>query len=162
MRRLVSSPITGLTMRTRLRGARLPVWAVILTTLAIGVLAVAPIVRALGPSQINLGTAAPFAVLAGSTVTSTGATVITGNLGLSPGTSVTGFPPGTVSGTIYPVTDAVAVQAKADLDTAYAEALALTADQTLDLTAGSGRSDPRWWRLHLRRSHPESRWHADP
>jgi hypothetical protein len=36
--------------------------------------------------------------LANSTITNTGNTVITGNLGLFPGTSVTGFPPGTVSG----------------------------------------------------------------
>jgi len=49
---------------------------------------------------VALGGAASFAVLAGSAVTNTGATNITGDLGLSPGTSVGGFPPGIMVGTI--------------------------------------------------------------
>ena len=47
---------------------------------------------------VPLGTADGFAVLAGSTITNTGPTLISGNLGLHPGTAVAGFPPGTVNG----------------------------------------------------------------
>ena len=71
-------------------------------------------------AQISLGTAESFGVLGGSAVTNTGASVITGNLGVSPGTAVTGFPPGIVTppSTIHSA-DAVAAQAQIDLTTAY-------------------------------------------
>jgi hypothetical protein len=68
-----------------------------------------------------LGTAGNFAVLAGSTVTNTGTSVIgAGNLGVWPGTAITGFPPGIVTapGTINDG-DAVASQAESDLGTAF-------------------------------------------
>ena len=75
-----------------------------------------------GPAQgwaaAILGTAETYAVLAGSTVTNTGFTILNGNLGLSPGSSVTGFPPGIVNG-VQNVANAVALQAKSDLVTAY-------------------------------------------
>lgn len=70
-------------------------------------------------AQVNLGTAQSFAVLGGSTVTNTGSSVITGNLGVSPGSSVSGFPPGTVVGGSIHAADAAAGQAQADLTTAY-------------------------------------------
>jgi len=67
----------------------------------------------------TLGTAASFAVLGGSTVTNTGATIVSGNLGVSPGSAVTGFPPGSVvNGTIHRA-DAVASQAQTATTTAY-------------------------------------------
>jgi len=79
-----------------------------------------------------LGVAGNFAVLGGSTVTNTGLSAIAGDLGVSPGTSVTGFPPGVVSGGIIRINDAVAQQAQSDLTTAY-NALAGQAFNT-DLT----------------------------
>ena len=67
----------------------------------------------------SLGSAQGFAVLAGSTVTSTGPSVITGDLGVSPGSAVTGFPPGLVaSGTIHGA-DAAALAAQDAVITAY-------------------------------------------
>jgi type VI secretion system secreted protein VgrG len=66
----------------------------------------------------SLGSAETYAVLAGSTVTSTGPTMITGDLGVSPGTAVTGLPPGTMTGTLH-AGDALALRAQGDLTKAY-------------------------------------------
>ncbi len=68
---------------------------------------------------VGLGTAASFSVLAGSTVTNTGPTTMFGDLGLSPGSSVTGAPH--VLGATH-VDDAVAIGAKNSLTTAYNDA----------------------------------------
>lgn len=65
-----------------------------------------------------LKTAWTFAVLGGSTVTNTGNSVVTGDLGVYPGTAYTGFPPGIVDGAIH-AGDAVAQQAQTDATTAY-------------------------------------------
>lgn len=86
-------------------------------------------------TPVPLGTAANFAVLAGSTVTNTGPTVIDGDLGLSPGTSVTGFPPGQVTGTGH-VADSVASQAKNDLAAAYGDAAARPITATVPVELG--------------------------
>eukprot|EP01032_Pedospumella_encystans_P027940 gene27940-31562_t len=53
-----------------------------------------------GEQPVDLGDAELYAVLADSTITNTGSTVITGSVGLSPGTSITGFPPATYDGTL--------------------------------------------------------------
>lgn len=72
--------------------------------------------------RVPLRSAAKFAILAGSTVTNGGPTVVTGNLGLSPGSAVAGFPPGkVVDGSIH-AADGLAAQAKHDLTTAYNDA----------------------------------------
>ena len=65
-----------------------------------------------------LQSAANFRILAGSTITNSGPTIISGDIGLSPGTAVTGFPPGTVVGTQH-ITDATAAQAQLDLTAGY-------------------------------------------
>jgi hypothetical protein len=85
-------------------------------------------------AEIILGAAGRYAVLAGSTVTNTGPSVIDGgSVGVSPGASITGFPPGTV---VAPFTfhagDADALQAQTDLTSAYNTAAGLS--PTLVLT----------------------------
>lgn len=67
---------------------------------------------------VDLGTADPFAVLAGSTVTNTGLTTINGSLGVAPGTAITGLPEVVAGGTLQ-ASSAVASQAQSDLATAY-------------------------------------------
>ena len=74
---------------------------------------------------VPLGEAGDFRVLAGTTVTNTGATVVNGNLGLSPGSSVTGFPPGKVTGKMH-VTDKAAAKAQKDLVRGYNNAMGRT------------------------------------
>ncbi len=109
-------------MGTSLHGVRLLLSAGIAVTLTIGMLAVGSTAYAAGPSPVGLGTASPFAVLAGTpAVTNSGPTTITGDVGIHPAVAVTGFPPGTVNGTIH-MADAVALQAKTDLVTAYNDA----------------------------------------
>ncbi len=80
---------------------------------------------------VPLGTTRPYVVLAGSTVTDAGTSVLNGSLGLWPGTSVTGsmqvVPPGTTD-----IANGVAHQAQLDLTAAYVNAAgrALTAPET--------------------------------
>jgi len=69
-------------------------------------------------APVDLGTAGAFGVLGGEEVTNTGLTVIGGDVGASPGTSIVGFPPGIASG----VVDAPAAQAQLDLAAAYLDA----------------------------------------
>jgi hypothetical protein len=82
-------------------------------------------------AQVTLGTAQNYAVLGGSTVTNTGATVVTGDVGLSPGSSVTGFPPGIVVGGSIHISDGPANQAQVDLTAAYNAAAGLPCNTDL-------------------------------
>ena len=79
----------------------------------------------LAAASVNLGTATSFAVLAGTTITNTGSTTITGDVGLHPGDAVTGFADVTHHGTLH-IGDAVASGAKDDLVGAYNEAAGAT------------------------------------
>ena len=88
------------------------------------VFTVASPAHAEGP--VGLGTATSFAVLAGQTVTNTGSSVISGDVGLSPGSAVVGFPPAVVNNGALHVTDAVAAQAQLDLTAAYDDAAGRT------------------------------------
>ena len=84
---------------------------------------------------VGLGTADSFAVLAGSTITNTGPTTITGDVGLHPGTEVTGFDSVTLDG-VQHIDDAVAEQAKVDLVTAYDDAAGRTPVTTVATELG--------------------------
>jgi hypothetical protein len=112
---------------------------VLCSTVLIGVLG--PPSASAAAQSVPLGTAASFAVLAGSTVTNTGPTVVTGDLGLSPGTSVTGFPPGVVNGTVH-AADNVAAQAKIDLDFAYNDAASRPTTATVPVELGGTSKTP--------------------
>jgi Ice-binding-like len=106
----------GITASFHTFSARL-VCLVLLATM----LATTPFRAAFAQIAPPLGTAQSFAVLGSSTVTNTGPTVITGDLGVSPGTAVTGFPPGIVTGGTIHAADAVAAEAQANNTTAYNE-----------------------------------------
>lgn len=78
--------------------------------------------HAQGLTPVNLGAAASFGVLAGTTVTATGGATVSGDVGVSPGTSITGFPPGTIMNGALHAADATAASAEAALLTAYNDA----------------------------------------
>ena len=88
-------------------------------------------------ANVELGTAINYSVLAGSTVTNTGPSVLVSSIGLSPGSAVTGFPPGSVTtpGTID-ISNPAAVTAKGNLTTAYLDSAgrSVTAVVTADLS----------------------------
>jgi len=76
-------------------------------------------------SPVVLASSSDYVILAGSAITSTGATNITGDMGISPGSSLGGFPPGIIVG-VQHVNDADATTAKLDLTTAYNSAAGRT------------------------------------
>ncbi|MEU3465386.1 ice-binding family protein [Streptomyces sp. NPDC006733] len=111
-----------------------------IATVIAAVMAAVMVALASSPAQatatpVPLATAESFAVLAGESVTNTGPSVITGDLGVSPGTSITGFPPGQVNGTQHSA-DGVALQVKSDLVAAYNNAAGQATDSALPPDAG--------------------------
>ncbi len=95
---------------------------------------IVPAVSLAYDSSIDLRTADSFAVLAGSEETNTGTSIINGDVGLHPGTSFTGQDTATISGEVH-IGDAVALQAKNDLETAYNDAADRSGD-TVDSELG--------------------------
>jgi len=90
----------------------------------------APVITSVGDIAVSLGnayllSASTFAVLGDTAVTNTGATVLHGDLGISPGSTITGFPPGTYTGTLH-AGDTIAAQAHADATAAATALKALT------------------------------------
>ena len=90
---------------------------IMLFSLSIIMLAV-PMLFVSALTTLSVGTTRNFAILAGSTITNTGTTTVTGDIGLHPGTSFTNPEGVNITGTIH-LTDAVALDAKNDLDTVF-------------------------------------------
>jgi hypothetical protein len=88
-------------------------------------------------APVQLAGAAGFAVLSGSAISNTGATTVTGDLGLSPGSSVGGFPPGILVG-VQHINDGIANQAKLDLTAAYNDAAGRTCTDIVTLSGNIG------------------------
>jgi hypothetical protein len=124
-------------------------FAASLTVVMFVVMIAAPSMAMAAQATVDLGTTASFAVLGGSLVTNTGSSVISGDLGIYPGSGSvphsTGFPPGVVGppGTVHDA-DAVATQAQTDLVTAYNESGHEGSDRH-----GPGRADAHTWCLLL-------------
>jgi hypothetical protein len=93
-------------------------------------LAVLPTCAFAALTTFDLGAAQPFAILAGATVTNTGLTTIHGDLGVWPGSAMTGFPPGVITGTFH-AANAVAQQAQLDLAMVYSNAAGQPCDVAL-------------------------------
>jgi len=104
---------------------------------SIGILS-APVPFDPSPASLDgyLGTARSFSVLGASAVTNTGTTLANGDVGVSPGTSITGFgPPSVISG-VFHSADFVAAGAQTDLATALAHGQALSGGTTVPSELG--------------------------
>ncbi len=105
-----------------------------LVGVAAGAVLFASVYPALAATAPSLGSAQSFAVLAGTTVTNTGPTTITGDVGVSPGSAITGLASITLSGATH-AADAVALQAQSDVTTAYNALAAAPCTQSFTGTA---------------------------
>lgn len=98
------------------------------------------------PGLVSLGAAGSFAVLAGTTVTNAHQTTIEGDVGVSAGSAITGFPPGIVvpaTGALH-AADGLAADAQTGLTAAYIDLQGRASDDTVTggqlggLTLGPG------------------------
>jgi hypothetical protein len=94
-------------------------------------------VQTINMTAVSLGNSSGLVILAGASITSTGATNITGDIGLSPGSSIGGFPPGILNGTQH-INDAISNQAKLDLTAAYNDAAGRTSTAIVTLSGNIG------------------------
>lgn len=94
-------------------------------------------VQATTQTSVILGSTSTLAILAGASITSTGATNITGDIGLSPGSSIGGFPPGILTGTQH-INNATSDQAKLDLTAAYNDLAGRTSTDIVTLSGNIG------------------------
>jgi hypothetical protein len=93
-------------------------------------------------STVPLGTACSYGILGATpVVSSVGPTVVTGDIGIWPAASITGFPPGTLTGTEHKG-DAVAMTAQGDLTTAYNYAAAAAGGAILPADIGGETLPP--------------------
>ncbi len=120
-----------------------------MTSIAVGIVSLALVQAApaqAAQARVGLGSAAAFAVLAHTTVTNTGPTTISGSTGVSPGTAVTGFPPGKVrNGSIHRA-DAVAAQAQQSTTTAYNDAAGRSVTASVGSDVGGRTLSPGVYR----------------
>lgn len=113
----------GVSRRRRYRSGAAALAAAGLTLASFAIAAPANAVTA-----VDLGTAETYVVLGGASVTNTGPSILNGDLGVSPGTSISGFPPGIVVGGTTHAADAEALQAQSDLTIAYDTAAGQASD----------------------------------
>lgn len=93
--------------------------------------------QTIAQQPVMLNGSSTIAILAGAAISNTGATVVTGDLALSPGSSVDGFPPGVLNGTLH-ISDSIANQGKIDLTAAYNDATDRITSEIVTLSGNIG------------------------
>lgn len=93
------------------------------------------VTAAVGPPLVDLGDAATYGILAGTEVTCITGGIIDADVGVSPGSAITGFPPCTLTGTRN-AANAAAAAAQSDLTTAYNDLAGLACGTTLSADLG--------------------------
>lgn len=106
----------------------------LVATAAVALLATAPPAFAVG-TTVGLGTVGSYSVLGGQSVTNTGPSTLSGDVGVNPGTSITGFPPGVIGG-VFHNNDGPSLQAQSDLTTAYNNAAGQASDASVGAELG--------------------------